>query len=76
MQLDEMTIEQARAAEARAYIVHAAALTDAVHAYRSGLDLAPWAEQVERTRESWHLAQDALDIVIFLNGGMPERRRP
>lgn len=75
MQPNEMTIEQARAAESRAYIVHTAALTDAVQAYRSGLDLAPWAEDVEKTREEWHRAQDALDIVLLLNGE-PARRRP
>lgn len=74
MQLNEMTIEQARAAEVLAYVKHNVALQDAVHAYRSGLDMAPWAEQIEETRESWHLAQDTLDTVLLLNGE-PARRR-
>ena len=75
MQLNERNTERARAAEARAYIGQTAALTEAVQAYRNGLDRAPWADDFERTREEWHRAQDALDIVLLLNGE-PARTRP
>lgn len=74
MRPNEMTIEQARAAEARAYIVHTAALTAAVQAYRNGLVLKPFVADVEKAREEWQLAQDALDLVLMLNGE-PARRR-
>lgn len=74
MQLNEMTIEQAKKAEIAAYVRHFEKVTDAVTAMKAGLDLKPWAEEVEKTREEWHQAEDVLDIVLVLNGE-PARRR-
>ena len=73
MQINEITIEQAQAAETRAYVKHHVALQDAVQAYRSGLDLAPWAANVEETRKSWNDAMDALDLALTEKDGKTRR---